>query len=390
MMATKFILKNTMFIIPLLFSIVQVNAATRTAVDSGVWMDVSIWDGGASTPNSMDDIIINNNKTVTVQNGDNITVLTLAGSNMNNIIIDPGGMLTITGLTGGNTMTIIVDGTLIVNGDIEIIVGLDLIVTGTLIVNGNIDLDNNANLTVAAGGNMTVTGNVAAGNNLILEVDGNLQIDGNLTAGMNSTASGTGTVNVGGTITGPPDFVNSSLLPVSLLYFKASVESQNVLLSWATASEINNDFFTIEKSTDGIRFWELANVKGAGNSLELITYQWRDKSPFSKTYYRLSQTDFDGTKTFFDIIQVSFGQREEVEIFPTVIGDGLFYVSINEGSNAQKLALLGADGKIYFQTNVQSGVEPIQLTEQIQSGMYMIRVTGKDGVVLSTQKVFVK
>ncbi len=94
-------------------------------------------------------------------------------------------------------------------------------------------------------------------------------------------------------------------LPIELLSFNAEYDGKNVRLYWATSSETNNDFFTVEKSADGIDFIEAGYVEGAGNSNSVIEYSFTDENPFTLTYYRLKQTDFDGACTYSQIIGVS-------------------------------------------------------------------------------------
>lgn len=85
-------------------------------------------------------------------------------------------------------------------------------------------------------------------------------------------------------------------LPIELLYFKASDHSDHVLLSWATASETNNDYFTLERSADMQQITVIGYKQGAGNSTKTLSYQFIDFHPLDEiSYYRLKQTDFDGS-----------------------------------------------------------------------------------------------
>ena len=90
----------------------------------------------------------------------------------------------------------------------------------------------------------------------------------------------------------------TSPLPVELLSFNAAAEGKAVVLEWSTATEVNNDYFTIEKSEDAVHWKVLGEVKGAGNSNVEQQYTYTDHSPYAGTsYYRLGQTDFNGTIT---------------------------------------------------------------------------------------------
>ncbi len=89
-------------------------------------------------------------------------------------------------------------------------------------------------------------------------------------------------------------------LPVNLLSFDLISEGNNVIVSWITTSELNNDYFTIERSENGKPFQSIATVKGVGNSKSNSSYSYTDKHlPNGQYYYRLKQTDFDGTEETF-------------------------------------------------------------------------------------------
>ena len=109
-------------------------------------------------------------------------------------------------------------------------------------------------------------------------------------------------------------------LPIELLSFNAVVmDKSRVNLNWQTASEINNDYFTIERSNNGIDWEELKNIDGAGNSSTLLNYSSMDSNPFSGTsYYRLKQTDFDGKYSYSQIISLNITSLEDtkIEIYP--------------------------------------------------------------------------
>lgn len=108
----------------------------------------------------------------------------------------------------------------------------------------------------------------------------------------------------------------SSPLPIELSAFDVRLNKKgHVDLYWATASEINNDYFTIEKSKDAFYFEFVSIVDGAGNSSELKEYTSMDSNPFAGTsYYRLKQTDFDGRFTYSDIKAVNLENENAFDI----------------------------------------------------------------------------
>lgn len=105
-----------------------------------------------------------------------------------------------------------------------------------------------------------------------------------------------------------------SALPIVLVSFEGEVIDDNVKLDWVVASQVNNDYYTIEKSLDAYNWEELATLPGAGNSNQEISYTTYDESPIiGHNYYRLTQTDYDGKfETFRPIAVTLKGERKEV------------------------------------------------------------------------------
>ncbi len=98
----------------------------------------------------------------------------------------------------------------------------------------------------------------------------------------------------------------SSPLPIELLSFNGTLHEKYNLLEWVTATEKNNDYFTVQRSFDGITFENIGTVKGAGNSNLPLNYSLKDNHPANGiTYYQLMQTDFDGTTSKSGIIALN-------------------------------------------------------------------------------------
>jgi len=118
--------------------------------------------------------------------------------------------------------------------------------------------------------------------------------------------------------------MDPSILPIELALFEANVsEDQSVKVQWVTASENNNDHFTVEYSVDGVDWKVITIIAGAGNSTSLISYEFIHPDPvLGKAYYRLKQTDHNGTYTYSDIRSVTisgtgtFSGTASLEIFP--------------------------------------------------------------------------
>src|SRR5690606_16419073 len=112
-----------------------------------------------------------------------------------------------------------------------------------------------------------------------------------------------------------PVILGGNTLPISLTRFEVHSIEESARLSWSTASEINNDYFIIERSTDGGDFKAIAMVAGAGNSTNLIDYEFTDRSPVTgRSYYRLRQVDYDGRSSVSDIIPFISGKRTSFDL----------------------------------------------------------------------------
>ena len=128
--------------------------------------------------------------------------------------------------------------------------------------------------------------------------------------------------NVTITSTGP------TVLPVTLVSFTAKAVlnegTYGVVLTWKTAAEINNDFFTIERSIDGVNFEEVLRMTGAGISTEINNYFAVDEYPYKGvSYYRLKQTDFNGAYEYFDMVSVNVSNLDDLILFPNPVTSDL-------------------------------------------------------------------
>lgn len=122
-----------------------------------------------------------------------------------------------------------------------------------------------------------------------------------------------------GDLTGPAILCEACSLPIELIFFEAVFNDvlRRVDLDWATASETDNDFFTIERSINGSDWTELVQVDGAGNSSTRIDYHEIDPKPFyGDSYYRLKQTDFDGEFSYSPIVLITQNGEMEIVAYP--------------------------------------------------------------------------
>ncbi len=171
-------------------------------------------------------------------------------------------------------------------------------------------------------------------------------------------------------------------LPIELLSFTAEAEEAIVKLEWVTATEINNDFFTVERSQDGLAFEELHVFEGAGNSSQTLSYHTYDRHPLEGvSYYRLKQTDYDGAFTYSDIVSVSIVIEKPqlvFTVFPNPVSNGKFFVQIENNTSDDTplfIDIIDASGRIVFSKTLQTqGAEqlPVNLPENINAGIYFV------------------
>tara|TARA_B100000809_G_scaffold265853_1_gene326069 strand:- start:19468 stop:21543 length:2076 start_codon:yes stop_codon:yes gene_type:complete len=191
---------------------------------------------------------------------------------------------------------------------------------------------------------------------------------------------GGGSVNPGNVTIGS---TSPTVLPVSLLSFKARAilneGKYDVVLNWRTSSEINNDYFTVEKSIDVTDFEEVFKASGAGNSNDINNYIGVDEDPYEGvSYYRLKQTDFDGNVEYFEIVSVDISNITNLKIYPNPVTSvlTLSLESKLENSNI-KLSVYNAQGKLILNQNniLDKGINNIQLNmENYSQGMYFISI----------------
>lgn len=176
-----------------------------------------------------------------------------------------------------------------------------------------------------------------------------------------------------------------SVLPVELIYFRAEPkkEQAQVELSWATASEKDNDYFTIERSKDGLRFHEIARIEGAGTHVGTLAYTHTDFTPLNGVaYYRLKQTDFDGKFSYSDLVRVNLPSSMRsfnIATTPLASGEKPMIWLQGDWDTSEQLNFLIIDTKgaqVWQSTATAKGIE-LQLDSDfpnLSTGVYIVSV----------------
>jgi len=167
-------------------------------------------------------------------------------------------------------------------------------------------------------------------------------------------------------------------LPIELVSFDAILKDREVHLNWMTASEINNQYFSIEH-LEGDSWISIATVNGAGNSSNAIAYKHVDKNPNNNTnYYRLKQTDFDGTSTYSKIVSVRLEDKIEVKsnVYPNPFSN---YLIVNTNAADPNILLTNAIGQnVNIIQHAENENQTIIETQNLPEGVYFLNINNKN------------
>lgn len=170
-------------------------------------------------------------------------------------------------------------------------------------------------------------------------------------------------------------------LPVELISFEGSAKDDNALLKWTTESESNNDYFTIERSLDGVTWRNVGTVKGMGNTSEINSYEFTDKllNP-GLYYYRLSQTDHDGTTSQIGVVTVNIHSGNIAELYPNPTNNILnIVISSKQAENASVIVYSANGQKVYAESlRLSRGLSKHSVSmEELPAGYYFVKIIGE-------------
>jgi hypothetical protein len=176
-------------------------------------------------------------------------------------------------------------------------------------------------------------------------------------------------------------FINQTLVPIELHSFSVkATKDQNALLEWVTSSEVDNDFFLIERSENGNDWETIGRIAGNGNSTSLIEYEFTDRNTLSgKSYYRLVDVDYAGNETESHIVSFdSRGLDIGFTAFPNPVKDEL---NLDKLELNDEVSIYSQDGKLLLSQLVnEASIYNFKVDlSTYQNGFYMIRVVrGQD------------
>ncbi len=182
------------------------------------------------------------------------------------------------------------------------------------------------------------------------------------------------------------ELVVSGGLPVELTSFNGHKRNEGVELNWATASEENNDYFIIERASNGVDFEFLAKKEGNGTSFESNNYQLLDRQPLNGfNYYRLVQVDFDGSRNVESkIVAVEFSKNAFVTVNPNPIKENIITINYQtEQANNCQISIFDLNGRQLYQkaetTNKGGNLFNIEIPD-LPKGVFIVRVDSENDV----------
>jgi len=177
-----------------------------------------------------------------------------------------------------------------------------------------------------------------------------------------------------GTADASPGATNrGGALPVEFISFTAHAIDDNIKIDWATASELNNDYFVIEYGTNGA-FEELTRVFGAGTTSEKQEYSFLHENVDNGThYYRLKQVDFDGKYEYTDLVSVQLIYGDDLMVYPTVVEKSFTIQSDEEDMTGTQYEIYDITGRAIQSGDLTETTTVID-AERWEQGHYIVRI----------------
>ncbi|MBX2959626.1 MAG: T9SS type A sorting domain-containing protein [Flavobacteriales bacterium] len=172
-------------------------------------------------------------------------------------------------------------------------------------------------------------------------------------------------------------------LPVTLSSFTATCKEKNIELEWVTQTELNNDYFVLEKSYDGFVFFEVAQIKGNGNSNISINYKINVEAENKTIYFRLKQVDFDGTINYHNIISSNCTNSSFEVTMPLLTENQLSFMINSELDENFQVYLYDYRGRLITDKSesLQKGLNTVRINNlNLSSGIYMLSIVGQNNV----------
>lgn len=192
---------------------------------------------------------------------------------------------------------------------------------------------------------------------------------------------------------------NTVVMPVTLSYFNCKKNGKFNLIEWTTSSEQNNAGFNIQRSTNGANFENIGFVKSLstdGNSSSYLDYSFTDKNPLGlNQYYRLKQTDFDGTSKYSAIVRIvreAPTQLKLTTVYPNPTRESLFINAASPYKINLQFLIFDLNGRVVRekQVFVYAGNNGFDISvAQLAPGSYILKAINTENEIVASEK-FIK
>jgi hypothetical protein len=183
----------------------------------------------------------------------------------------------------------------------------------------------------------------------------------------------------------------TGILPVKLVSFSGYPFEGGNKLIWTTESEINNDYFIVQKSSNTKDFFDVGIVDGNGNSNTANNYSFFDVSPSPKvSYYRLKQIDFNGKYEYSELVAVSANKQVEVSIYPNPTADNLFFDITGNDDEVITICYIDVIGNSIKETiSISHGNNTYRTNEfsKLKTGIYFVQMVNENNEIIKSQKI---
>ncbi len=177
---------------------------------------------------------------------------------------------------------------------------------------------------------------------------------------------------------------SSTSLPVTFTSLIAISEAGKVNVNWSTALEINNDYFLVQKSNNGVDYIDAGKIKGSGNSNVTNSYKFTDYNPYSgSSYYRLRQVDFDGKESYSSITAVNVNADFSLSMFPNPSNGNNVIVKLNSDETTNfEIIVTDISGREVYSSVNNNGSVTIP-TSEFQKGIFFVKAVSGENISLN-------
>ncbi len=176
-------------------------------------------------------------------------------------------------------------------------------------------------------------------------------------------------------------FNNEIVLPIIYSKFAATQTKEYITLNWQTSTELNNKYFVVERSNNGVNYTGVAQVNSVATGAAVQNYAYTDKLPLAgNNYYRLKQVDKDGKFSYSKTINIAYLKPGSIQLFPNPAKDKLTVKGLN-ATITSTIAVLDIQGKQLLQFTAKDASYSFSIGS-LAPGSYMVRVKDANGIAV--------